>query len=162
MNLGPHPIGIKTWCEEIRAGLFSQHPMPWSRDPLSGSRIVSIAEVGGMPPPVFLTHWTPLEHDALAWCPRTSTSSPWESGRHIRRRQPEKWMCVEHKMVESKYLQNCPGRRITLWGYEGQKEDRWVEIRLESRFPLPVSAFWQTRCPRSRRPWRSVSFRASV
>ena len=47
MNLGPHPIGNKTWCEEIRAGLFSQHPMPWSRDPLSGSRIVSIAEVGG-------------------------------------------------------------------------------------------------------------------
>lgn len=55
--------------------------------------------------------------------------------------------CVERKMVESKYLQNCPGRRITLWGYEGQKEDRWVEIRLESRFPLPESAFWQIRLP---------------
>lgn len=65
-------------------------------------------------------------------------------------------------MVESKYLQNCPGRRITLWGYEGQKEDRWVEIRSESRFPLPGSAFWQTGLPEEQPPLESVSFRASV
>lgn len=84
--------------------------------------------------------------------PEDSHSRPWEGGRHIRRRQPEKWVCVERKTVGSKYLQNCLGRRITLWGCEGQKEDRWGEIRLESRFPLPGSTFWQTRLPEERPP----------
>lgn len=59
---------------------------------------------------------------------------------------------VEHRTVESKCLHNYPGRGITPWGSKGQKEDRWVEIRLESRFPPTVSASWQTACPRIRRP----------
>lgn len=50
-------------------------------------------------------------------------------------------------MVESKCLQNCPGRRITLWGWEGQKEDRWVGITLENRFLPTVNAFWQICLP---------------
>lgn len=49
-------------------------------------------------------------------------------------------------MVESKYFQNYPGR-ITLRDKEGQKEDRWVEIRSESRFLPTVSSLWQICLP---------------
>ena len=34
-----------------------------------------------------------------------------------------------------------------MWGKEGQKEDRWVEFRLESRFPPSMSAFWKIFLP---------------
>lgn len=61
-------------------------------------------------------------------------------------------------------LQNCLGRRITLWGYEGQNEDRWVEIRLESEFRSHLCECFLADLPArgAGHPWRTMSYKASV